>query len=124
MPDRFDLCDPADGVSIDLLTAQAGMRAQAPPAAVRCVTGAADRRRRDRRLCPCQRRAGELCGVRGKAPLLICSGVASRRDCLMGVQLGFMGVQLGGKVIGAGLRGCGCGAGTGGQQRKAVTVLP
>ena len=46
------------------------------------------------------------------------------RDCLMGVQLGFMGVQLGGKVIWAGLRGCGCGAGTGVQQREAVTVLP
>jgi hypothetical protein len=30
----------------------------------------------------------------------------------------------GGKVIWAGLRGCGCGAGTGGQQREAVTVLP
>jgi hypothetical protein len=42
----------------------------------------------------------------------------------MGVQLGFMGVQLGGKVIWAGLRGCGCGAGTGEQQREAVTVLP
>jgi hypothetical protein len=42
----------------------------------RCVTGAADRRRRDRRLCPCQLRAGELCAVRGKAPLLICSGAA------------------------------------------------
>jgi len=45
----------------------------------RCVTGAADRRRRDRRRCPCQRRAGELCTVRGKAPLLICPGAASRR---------------------------------------------
>ena len=57
---------------------------------------------------------------------LICSGAASasRRDCLMGVQLGRMGVQLGGKVIWAGLRGCGCGAGTAGQQREAVTVLP
>ena len=44
-----------------------------------CVTGAADRRRRYRRLCPCQRRAGELCAVHGKAPLLICSGAASRR---------------------------------------------
>jgi hypothetical protein len=32
-------------------------------------------------------------------------------DCLMGVQLGFMGVQLGGKVIWAGLRGCASGAG-------------
>jgi hypothetical protein len=72
----------------------------------RCVTGAADRRRRDRRLCPCQLRAGELCAVRGKAPLLICSGAASRRGLSMGVQLGFMGVQLGGKVIGASLRGC------------------
>jgi hypothetical protein len=33
----------------------------------RCVMGAADRRRRDRRLCPCQLRAGELCAVRGEA---------------------------------------------------------
>jgi len=33
---------------------------------------------------------------------LICSGAASasRRDCLMGVQLGFTGVPLGGEVIG------------------------
>ena len=45
-------------------------------------------------------------------------------DCLMGVQLGLMGVQLGGKVIWAGLRGCGCGAGTAGQQREDVTMLP
>jgi len=45
-------------------------------------------------------------------------------DCPMGVQLGLMGVQLGGKVIRAGLRGCGCGALTAGQQREAVTVLP
>jgi hypothetical protein len=45
-------------------------------------------------------------------------------DCLTGVQLGLMGVQLGGKVIWAGLRGCGCGAGTAGRQREAVTVLP
>jgi hypothetical protein len=44
----------------------------------------------------------------------------------MGVQLGFMGVQLGGKVIWAGLLGCGCGcgAGTGEEQREDVTVLP
>ncbi len=34
-------------------------------------------------------------------------------DCLMGVQLG-------GKVIWAGLRGSGCAAGTSGQQREAV----
>jgi len=57
----------------------------------RCVTGAADRRRRDRCLCPCQLCAGGLCAAHGKAQLLICSGAASRRDCLMGVQLGFMG---------------------------------
>jgi len=47
-------------------------------------TSAADRRRRDRWLCHCQLRAGELCAVRGKAPFLVCSGAASRRDCLMG----------------------------------------
>ena len=70
----------------------------------RCVTGAADRRRRDRRLCPCQLRAGELCAVRGKAPLLICSGAASRRGLPYGGSARFYGVQLGGKVIGAGLR--------------------
>ena len=61
--------------------------------------------------------------MRGKAPLLICSGAASRRGLPMGVQLGFMGVQLGGKVIWAGLRG-GLRAGTGERQREAVTVLP
>ena len=61
--------------------------------------------------------AGGLRPVRGKAPLSICSGAASRRGLLMGVQLG-------GKVIWAGLQGCGCCAGTGGQQREAVTVLP
>ena len=44
--------------------------------------------------------------------------------CVMGVQLGLMGVLLGGEVIGAGLRGCGCGAGTAGEQREAVTVRP
>jgi hypothetical protein len=38
-----------------------------------------------------------LCAERRR--LLICSGAAIRRDCLMGVQLGFMGVQLG-EVIG------------------------
>ena len=70
-------------------------------------------------------RADGLWTVRGQeGTVLTCPGAASRRDCLMGVQLGFMGVQLGGTVIGAGLRGCGCGAGTGEQQREAVTVLP
>ena len=54
---------------------------------------------------PCQLRAGGLCAVRGKAPLLTCPGAAGRRECLMGVQLGFMGVQLGGKVTGAGFGG-------------------
>ena len=32
-----------------------------------------------------------------KGAALICSGAARRGDCLMGVQLGFIGVQLGGK---------------------------
>jgi hypothetical protein len=57
----------------------------------RCVTGAADRRRRDRRLCPCQLRAGELCAVRGKAPLVICSGAASRRGLPYGGSARFYG---------------------------------
>ena len=35
----------------------------------------------------------------------------------MGGSTRVMGVQLGGKVIGAGLLGCGCGARTGEQQR-------
>ena len=58
-----------------------------------------------------------------KGAVLICSGAASRRGLPYGVQLGFMGVQLGGKVTCAGLRGCGCGARTGEQKREAVTVL-
>ena len=57
----------------------------------RCVTGAADRRRGDRRPWGCQLRAGGLCTVRGKAPLLISPGGLAAGDCLMGVQLGFMG---------------------------------
>jgi len=40
----------------------------------------------------------------------------------MGVQLGFMGIQLGRKVIWAGSRGCGCGEETSRQQRDAVTM--
>ena len=68
------------------------------PAAVAVVTGAADRRRRDRRPCPCPLRAGGLCAVRGEAPLLICSGAAGRRGRLpYGGSTRFMGVQLGGK---------------------------
>ena len=57
----------------------------------RCVTGAADRRRRDRRLCPCQLHAGGLCAVRGKAPLVICSGAASRRGLPYGGSTRFYG---------------------------------
>ena len=57
----------------------------------RCVTGAADRRRHDRRPCPCQLRAGGLCAGRGKAPLLICSGAASRRGLPYGGSTRFYG---------------------------------
>ena len=64
--------------------------------------------------------AGELRPVRRKAASNLLWRLADG-DCLMGVQLGLMGVQLGGKVIWAGLRDCGCGAGTAGQQREAVT---
>jgi len=91
----------------------------------RCVTDAADRGRHDNcRLCPCQLRAGELCAVRGKAPLLIRSGAASHWDCHMGVQLGFMRVQLGSKSHLGRLQGGGCGAGTGGRQREASLCFP
>src|SRR5580692_8383902 len=55
-------------------------------------------------------RAGGLMRERGEPAWCVPTWRASR-DCLMGVQLGFMGVQLGGKVIWAGLRGCGCGVG-------------
>src|SRR5690242_14236275 len=75
-------------------------------------------------------------GPCAESPLLICPGgwlstakylswarTPARQDCLMGVQLGFMGVQLGCKVIWAGLRGRSWGARTPGQQREDVTVL-
>jgi hypothetical protein len=90
----------------------------------RCVTGAADRRRRDRRLCPCQLRAGELCARRGKAPVLICSGAASRRGLPYGGSTRFHGGSTRwqghlGRFTGLRLR-----SGTGERQREAVTVLP
>jgi hypothetical protein len=72
---------------------------------------------------PRRGRAGGLRPVGGKPASDLLWRLADE-DCFMGVQLGLMGVQLGGKVIWAGLRGCGCGAGTAGQQREAVTVLP
>jgi hypothetical protein len=53
-------------------------------------------------LASCMLVSGAPCTERRR---LICSGAASRRDCPMGVQLGFMGVQLGSKAIWAGLRG-------------------
>ena len=42
----------------------------------------------------------------------------------MGVQLGFMRVQLGSKVIRAGFPGCDRSAGTAGQQPEAAAMLP
>ncbi len=42
----------------------------------------------------------------------------------MGVQLGFMGVQLGGKVIWAGLPGCGCGRGLASGSGRLSPCLP
>ena len=77
--------------------------ALARPVAVAERHGRADRRRRDSSaFASC--RAGGLWPERGKARV-VCSGAAGRLGCLMGVQLGFMGVQLGGKVIWAGSRG-------------------
>ena len=96
-------------------------RAKLGPRRQRSVMGTADRRRRDSSAFASCRAGGY---GRARKARLICSGAASRLNCLLGVQLGFMGVQLGGKVIWAGLRGGGCGAGTSGQQREAVAVLP
>ena len=42
----------------------------------------------------------------------------------MGVQVGFMGFQLGGKIIWAGFPGCDRGTGTAGQQPEPVAMLP
>ena len=90
MPDRFDLRAPADGFHRSPDHAGGYMR-KLPQRRWRCVTGAANRRRRDRRLCPCPLRAGELCTVRGKTPLLICSGAASRRGLPHGGSTRFHG---------------------------------
>jgi hypothetical protein len=87
---RFDLCDPTNGFHRSADRA-GGYARRLRQRRWRCVTGAADRRRRDRRLCPCQRRAGELCAVHGKAPLLICSGAASRRALPYGGSTRFYG---------------------------------
>src|SRR4029077_18119053 len=54
-------------------------------------TGGADQGRCDRLLCACQLRAGGLCAVRGKAPLLICSGAASHRGLPYGGSTPFYG---------------------------------
>jgi len=64
----------------------------------RCVTGAADRRRGDRRLCAI---AGELCVVRGKAPLadLLWRGWPPGTAVWVFNSV-LWGVQLGGEVIG------------------------
>ena len=102
----------------------AGTRAQATPTAVAVRNGCRGSRASDSRLCPCQMRAGGLCTMRGKAPLVICSGVAGRRGLPYGGSTRFMGVQLGGKAHLGRFGGCGCGAGTCEQQREAVTVLP
>ena len=84
----------SDGISVDRDLAPDNRRVRARKLRQRrwrCVTGAADRGRRDRRLCPCQLRAGELCAVRGKAPLLICSRAASRRGLPYGGSTRFYG---------------------------------
>jgi len=97
-----------------------GTRAQATPAAV-AVRSRVPRISGDVRApLPAAMPAGS---GRARKARLICSGAAGRLNCLMGVQLGFMGVQLGGKGSSGLVRGdCGCGAGTSGQQREAVTM--
>jgi len=105
VPDLFDMVAQPMG-SIDLLTVQAGTRAQAPP-----VMRAERHRRRGSQATwpptlpvPAVRPAGY--GPCTESPLLICpSGWPPGLP--HGVQLGLMGVQLGCTVIRAGLRGCG-----------------
>ena len=82
--------------------------------------GTADRGRRDGfALAGCH--TGGLWLERGK-PRSICSDAADGRGLPYGGSTRFMGVQLGGKVIWAGSRGCG--TGTSGQQRDATRCLP
>jgi|SRR5580704_8663775 hypothetical protein len=91
-PERTDLCAATEAAWLKRPATDRRVRARKlRQRRWRCVTGPADRRRRDRRPCPCQLRAGGLCAVRGKAPLLICSGAASRRGLPYGGSTRFYG---------------------------------
>jgi hypothetical protein len=71
------------------------------------VSGTADGGQITRRN-PCSshgRPPSGLPGTEGTVLICPCAARLAAGDCLMGVQLGFMGVQLGGKVIGAGAVG-------------------
>src|SRR5689334_4818603 len=120
VPDLFDLVAQPMG-SIDLLTAQAGTRAQAPPVM------RADRHRRriaGDAVADSARttsRAGGLRPVRGKPAPDLPWRLAGRT-----ASWGFNSVSWGFKSVARSSEpvcGCGCGAGTPGQQREEVTVL-
>jgi hypothetical protein len=102
--------------SIDLLTAQAGTRAQAPPALLAGRHGRADRGQRGCRLCPYQLPYRRYSPCKDSPapdlPRRLATG-----DCLMGVQLGLM-------ITWASLRGCGCNAGTAGAAAGGCHCAP
>src|SRR5580693_2145857 len=90
----------------------AGTRAQAPPATLVERHGRRGSQATWSRTLPFPAAVPAGFGpLRGKPACDLLWRLADG-DGLIGVQLGLMGVQLGGKVIWAGLRGCGCGSGT------------
>jgi hypothetical protein len=99
-------------IGVNSPSAQAGTRAQAPPATLAERHGRRGSQATWSRTLPFPAAVPAGCGpLRGKPACDLLWRLADG-DSLMGVQLGLMGVQLGGKVIWAGLRGCGCGSGT------------
>jgi len=114
----------------DLLTVQAGTRAQAPPVLLAERHGRRGSRATWLPTLPLPVAVPTLQPVH-ESPAPDLPWRLATGDCLMGVQLGLMGVQLGlmgvqlgFMVIWAGLRDCGCSAGTAGAAAEAVTVLP
>ena len=102
--------------STDLLTVQAGTRAQAPPVLLAERHGRRGSRATWLPTLPLPVAVPTLQPVH-ESPAPDLPWRLATGDCLMGVQLGFM-------VIWAGLRDCGCSAGTAGAAAEAITVLP
>jgi hypothetical protein len=122
VPDRFDLYDSADGFRRSPDRASGYTRAC-------CASGGASRLPRTTgdvtagfTLVSCVLVSCAPCAERRRFDRL-------RRGCRQGLPHGgstrfYGGFNSVARSSGAGLRGRGCGAGTGEQQREAVTVLP